>query len=164
MRAPTLADCIAVGEWRQDEDVRLGLRTNLMLTDHNQARFWEDVASNPRSPHRYWAVYDGGSFVAFTGLTDLDWQAGNGEISLLVNPNLTGQGYGESVVALVLREAFERMRLRHVFGECYDHNPAIGFWRRMLAEHGGDSTWIPGRKFWGGELHGAMVFWFGGQP
>lgn len=158
--APSLADCEAVCGWREREDVRLGLRTGRMLTEEEQEHFYCGVVSNRSSPHRYWSVYsEGDEVVAFAGLTDINWEAGYGEISLIAAPT-SPNGTGRECVSLVLVEAFERMRLLHVFGECYEHNPAVGFWQKMVEEFGGAHVMIPGRKWWDGELHGALLFWF----
>lgn len=160
LRAPTLEDCQAVGTWRQADEVRPGLRTTHLRTQFEQRRFYELTVSNPSSGHRYWSVYAGEELVAFTGLTNLDWEAGHAEISLLVGPNALS-GTGGTVVGLVLREAFERMRLLHVFGECYAHNPAWGFWLKMLWRHNESGyVSVPGRKWWDGGLNGAYLFWF----
>jgi len=63
-------------------------------------------------------------------------------------------------VRLVLVEAFERMRLATVFGECYACNPAEGFWRRQIALYSGDGVTVPRRKFWDGQLWDSWLFWF----
>jgi hypothetical protein len=134
-----------------------------MLTEEMQEGFYRDVICNRDAPHRYWSAYPpaGGSLVAFCGLTDIDWIAGHGEISLIAGPDAP-KGTGAECVRLVLREAFERLRLVHVFGECYEHNEAVGFWEKMVERHGGGSVRVPGRKLWGGKLHGALLFWFDG--
>lgn len=164
---PSSDDLAEAGRWRLDDDVRLGLRTARMRSGPEQQAFFEAL-SRSDSPHRYWSVYDGypsaqegGTFRAFVGLTDINWEAGYAEISLLTDGS---GGVGGEAVRLVLAEAFGRLRLRYVFGECYEHNPAWGFWKRMLSDHQGGSVRVPGRKWWNGALHGAHIFWFAAEP
>ena len=61
---------------------------------------------------------------------------------------------------LILREAFERMRLLTVFGEVYHCNQAaLAFWDRIIGDSGNIAR-VPRRKFWDGELHDSTLFWF----
>lgn len=159
--ALTAPDCERARRWRNDDDVRLGLRTPYVLTEEQQADFYRDVVCDRNARHRYWAVRDDEDrMVAMAGLTDIAWENGHAEISLLVGPEHRGEGVGGASVALVLREAFERMRLLTVFGEVYAHNPATLFWAEMMDAYGGGGVTVPRRKWWGGKLHDAVVFWF----
>jgi RimJ/RimL family protein N-acetyltransferase len=142
-----------------------------MLTEMDQDRFYDEVICDPLSPHRYWSIRQEGmlnaKMVAFGGLTYINYANGHAEISLIVNPEMEGQGYGGAAVAHLLSEAFDQMRLLTVFGEVYHVNlDAVGFWTKMLEAWDGDtgSVIIPGRKFWAGEIHSATLFWFHAQP
>lgn len=172
LRAPTLKDCEIAREWRNTEDARLGLRTSHLLTEEMQAEFYRTVICDRRAPHRFWAVVGSvrspdpvdmsiyRTLVAFGGLTDIQWENGWAEISLIVSPDAQGRGVGGEAVDLILKEAFERMRLLTVGGECYEHNPAVTFWEKMVKLHCGGSVYVPGRKWWDGRLYGSMMFWF----
>ena len=178
LRAPTREDVEAVRKWRNDDGVRAGLRTPFLLTEEMQQDFYETIACNRFSPHRYWSFIAAGnreahgttigtsSLAAFGGLTDISWENGHAEISLIVDPRAAGKGIGSEAVKLILREAFNRLRLATVFGEVYHCNPAHGFWTRMMEEARtrvpGTANYvvIPRRKFWDGKLHDATVFWF----
>ena len=155
------SDCETVRHWRNAD--RMGLRTPYMLSQQMQADFYQRVVSDRRSPHRYYAVRDdNGIMVAMVGLTDIEWENGHAEISLIVDPAQTGHGIGAASVRLILEEAFHRMRLVTVFGEVYDHNPARAFWSKLLKLHSKPthSVKLPRRKFWDGQLHGSILFWF----
>lgn len=159
--ALTCEDCEVARQWRNADDVRMGLRTPFMLPEEMQADFYRDVVCNRESRHRYWAVRNGNLLVAMVGLTDIEWENGLAEISLLVSPDVSKQGAGSAAVHLALREAFERMRLLTVVGLCYSHNPAAGFWAQQLRRWPGTgSTTLPRRKFWDGRLHDALYFYF----
>jgi RimJ/RimL family protein N-acetyltransferase len=167
LRAPTAGDVEQVRRWRSDDGVRAGLRTPFLLTEEMQADFYRDVVCDRRSPHRYWSFDGPGqvsqnykALVAFGGLTDIAWENGHAEISLIVNPDHAGKGVGSEPVRLILHEAFGRMRLLTVFGEVYDCNPALAFWQKMVETVPGGATHMPGRKWWDGRLWGATLFWF----
>lgn len=162
--ALTLEDCEEARRWRNTDDVRKGFRTPYVLTEDMQKRFYEQVVSDPTAPHRFWAVRGklrGDDLRAVTGLTYIEWENGLAEISLLVNPATQGKGVGSEVVRLVLREAFERLRLLTVTGEVYMHNPAVDFWRiQLLRWPDAGSVVVPRRKWWDGQLHDSLWFWF----
>jgi hypothetical protein len=137
----------------------MGLRTPFFLTREMQASFYEKVCCDRSSPHRYWALRaEDRLFVGMAGLTNIQWENGLAEISLLIDPDRSG--IGRVAVDLILSEAFEQMRLHTVFGECYEHNPAMGFWKKMVEHHDGFSTRLPGRKYWGGGYRWSYYFSF----
>ena len=136
-------------------------RTPYYLTADQQEQFYRDIVSNRHAAARYWGVSnDYGEVVAFCGLCPLSAENGCGEISLVVDPDRAGNGYGAAVVALVLAEAFDRMRLLTVHAECYTSNPALGFWVKQADRWGALKGLYPRRKFWQGRLHDAELFAF----
>jgi len=158
-----------VRTWRLDDDVRGGLRTPYGLTEIQQARFYDHVVSDQTAPHRYWGVQDGQTALeasrqflplcAMVGLTNIIWESGNAEISLVVNPLLRRMGYGWRAVDLVLREGFDNLRLHSIFGEVYHSNPtALPFWEGVCKAYRAHVTTLPARKFWAGAYHDATIF------
>lgn len=159
--APTLADCEAVRQWRNTEDVRATLRTPYMLTTDQQAAFYRDVVCNREARSRWWSVRTEVGLAAFTGLTDIAWETGHAEISLIVSPDMRARGVGGQSVELVLREAFERLRLLCVVAEVYETNPAMEFWRTLAGRFGEpDSVRLPYRKYWNGAPVATQLFHF----
>jgi len=161
--ALTQEDCEQARRWRND--LRAMLRTPFMLTGEMQQAFYRDIVCNRSAPHRYWAVRDGhGSaelLIGMGGLTDLQWENGLAEISLLLGPHAPpGEGIGGAVVRLLLREGFLNMGLQTIFGECYICNPAVEFWRKMVERYHGRAVSLPRRKRWEGQLYDAYVFTF----
>jgi RimJ/RimL family protein N-acetyltransferase len=165
--ALTAEDCEQVRVWRNSE-ARPSLRTQFMLTAEMQADFYRTVVCNRQSPHRYWAVLEEeprmppvrGTFRGMVGLTNISFENGSAEISLIMDPTQKGGGIGRRVVTLILTEAFRHMRLLTVVGECYRNNPALGFWQKMVEEFRGTALQLPARKYWDGKLWDALYFTF----
>lgn len=141
------------------------LRTPFVLTLDQQIQWYEDVVCDRRATARYWAIeavmFDAGvQLVGVGGLTDIEWENGRAEISLVLDPGQTRQGYGRAACDLLLAEAFDAMRLETVGAEVYQSNPALGFWEQMAETHHASRTTLPRRKFWGGAYHDAVYFSF----
>ena len=159
LRPLTAEDAETVRQWRNAD--RSGLRTPFMLTREMQQAFHASLADR-NAPHRYWAVSrfaePSNDLAAMAGLTYIQWENGLAEISLIVSPIEVGKGIGREAVRLALMEAFDRMRLLTVVGECYECNPAVGFWRKVVADYGGSLATLPRRKWWDGRLWDSLVF------
>jgi RimJ/RimL family protein N-acetyltransferase len=145
-----------VREWRNKlEGV---LRTPFLLTEEMQNSFYNDVICNRNSNSRWWSVFKDFELIGLTGLTDIEWENGLAEISLLLAPRARGVGAGSEIVAEVLDEGFNNMGLKTIYGECYECNPASEFWKKVTENHGGYYTMIPRRKLWQGQLFDALHF------
>ena len=154
----TMEDVENARAWR--DAAQASLRTPHALTKEMQEAFYRDVVCRRDAPHRYWAVrlMGTGRRIGMGGLTNIQWENGIAEISLILAPSEIGKGDGEEAASLLLKEAFDRMGLRTVCGECYHCSPARGFWRRVVAAHCGTIVILPRRKRWDGRLWGADYF------
>ena len=103
-------------------------------------------------------VYSGSVLVGMCGLVDIQWENSIAEISLIIDPKQQKRGMGYSAVELVLDEAFNRMGLKTVFGECYECNPAICFWKKITQKYNGYGTALLNRKLWNGKLYDSLYF------
>ena len=134
MRAPTRADVERIRQWRNE--TLESFRTPYPLTEEMQGYFYDEIVCNRDHNSRWWSVYAGyGTLVGLAGLTDIEWENGLAQISLIVYPQK--QGYGREAVRMVLDEAFKNMGLNTVYGECYECNPAFEFWGKITNENGG---------------------------
>ena len=152
-----------VRDWRNQ--ALSTLRTPFALTVEMQQDFYKNVICNRNSPHRYWAVRQqltcSAPLVAMVGLTNIQWENGLAEISLIVDPKKARQGIGLAAVRLALDQAFDILGLKTVCGEVYHCNPAHPFWQVALARNGGyASVLLPRRKFWDGRLWDSDYFTF----
>jgi len=172
--ALTPADVEAVRTWRNRDDCRMGLRTSYVLTQEMQAQWYRDVICHRASAQRYFAVREDAQapIVAQVGLTNIAWENGTAEISLIVAPAEQQRGIGRAAVRLALREGFERSRLQRISGEVYHCNPeALTFWLERMEEYttwrrGHPPSWgdlvtvLPDRKWWRGRYWHATWFVF----
>mgnify|MGYP001559050467 FL=1 len=174
--ALTAHDVEQVRQWRNQTPE--ALRTPFRLTAEMQQEFYRDVVCNRAARHRYWAVVDPArehigvrpadrrahQLVGMVGLTDWEPENSLAQISLVINPAYAGHGYGRAAVEAVLGEAFERMGLRTVYGECYHCNErGLAFWRRMALDYDAEATMLPRRKFWAGQLWPSFYFSFAAE-
>lgn len=130
----TKEDCEQVRLWRNE--CPESLRTSYPLTKEQQEKFYEKVICNPNSPHRYWGIWDADKttirLIGMGGLTYIEWENRQAEISLIISPQYKHTGYGTEAVCLLLDMAFNRLNLELVYGECYYCNPAgIEFWKKI---------------------------------
>jgi len=156
LEALSQEQCEVVRQWR-NEDIS-HLRTPYLLTAPMQEQFFYDVVSHRKSVHRYWAVMDK-VFLAIGGITNIQWENRIGEISLLIAPKLRMQGYGPQIVDLLLSDAFNRLNLQTVHGECYWNNEkGIVFWGKIVNKYNGFEIPLPKRKFWNGQYYNGQYF------
>ncbi len=147
---------LQVGRWR--EEIRESLRTVPLRTQQEQFEFY----LHPPEDSRWWALSLStlAPPVGMGGLTGIQWENGLAEISLILDPVVWGKGYGKAAVHAILGEAFHRMRLHQVVGECYGCSPALPFWQALVREWNGGFVMLPQRKYWAGQWFPSFSFWF----
>jgi len=153
MEYPCNGDAYETSFWRNE--AREALRTPGFTCQQKQEEWIESLKD---SPHRYFSFRDKVNLMAFGGLTDIQWENRLAEISLIVNPDNRKDGIGSDCVDMLLDEAFNKMNLKTVTGECYKCNPAIEFWYRVIEKYNGYKTILKNRKFWDGEFHDSIYF------
>ncbi len=155
--ALTERDAPAITKWR--EAARAILRTPFIRSVEEQKAFILSLPDH-RYEYRYWAVKANGVTVGIAGLVPIEWENGRAEVSLVLNPAKIGQGIGSAALALVLEEAFARMRLVVVTAEVYAHNPALTFWAAQAKKYGATATTLTHRKFWHGQFYESLYVTF----
>ena len=151
----TRGQCQLVREWRNNE--LQAWRTPYMLTEKMQDNFYDDIVQDRNSKHRYFAIMGGGQFIGMGGLTNIEWENGTAEISLIINPNYRRKRCGTEAVDLLLDEAFDRMRLYSVHGEEYACG-CIEFWSHIIDRSSAYSVKLQDRKFYNGIMYDSMWF------
>ncbi|MFA5130460.1 MAG: GNAT family N-acetyltransferase [Patescibacteria group bacterium] len=151
------SDCLMVREWRNDSIETL--RTPYMLTEEMQRDFYKNTVCNRNANSRWWAINKDRLFIGMAGLTDIQWENGTAEISLIIHPKSRGMGYGFEAAEKILDKAFNELRLANIFGECYYCNPeGIKLWSKLCGKYQAFSVDLPCRKFFAGVFHNSYYF------
>jgi GNAT superfamily N-acetyltransferase len=122
-----------------------------------QDEFYDNVINNRDSKPRYYALIHDKDFIGMGGLTNIEWENGTAEISLIISPEYRGRGWGKKAVDLLRHEAILNMRLNGLYGEVYDCGNRK-FWEKIVSFHGGYKTDLVKRKYWEGVMFGSMWF------
>ena len=146
------------------------LRTPYLITKGMQDKFFDEVIDNRDSKQRYFAINEIVEcdkiiheseiiFIGMGGITNIEWENGCAEISLIINPEYRRQGKGKEAVDLLLIQAFSMMRLLSVYGEVYECGN-IKFWRKQLELHTHYQTKLVNRKYYDGKMYDSLWFSF----
>jgi RimJ/RimL family protein N-acetyltransferase len=175
----SLPDCEQVRQWRNKNMAML--RTPFMLTEEMQEDFYHNVVSNRNSNARYWGVWEDGKIktthyfdntpafntesdgiilIGMVGLENISWENRNAEISIILNPDYQHKGYGTQAVDLLLDQGFNYLNLENIYAECYECNPALGFWHKMTNKYADKynpkPVWLANRKYWQGKYYDSL--------
>ena len=168
--ALTSEDVEQVRQWRNT--MMEVWRTPYMLTKEMQKDFYWQNICNRNVNMRMWAIkievqgLDGAwnkcvsyDFIGMGGLENIQWENRNAEISLIIDPNLHGKGYGEEAVDMILKMGFNYLNLHSIYGEVYWCNEkGENFWSKIVRKYDGFSTILPHRKFWNGRYYDSTFF------
>jgi len=177
-----MQQCEIVRNWRNKlEGV---LRTSFLLTDKMQETFYHNTICNRNSNNRFFGVYLDNTkeitnvknektemrckpsieFIGMVGLINIEWENGIAEISLLLNPDLIGHGYGSKTLHLLLNKGFYQLRLNQIFGEVYKCNGnGLNFWNKQIEKYDAYSTILPARKYFNCTFVDSLYFSFSFQ-
>lgn len=135
-------------------------RTPYFITREMQEDFYNNVISKRDSEHRFFSVLANGVFVAMVGFVGISLENRSAEISIVVDPDIRGKGYGTDSLRLLLKHGFDSMNLDNIYGECYECSPAYGWWRKIIDRVDCDYCTMPARKFHEGEYWDSIYFNF----
>lgn len=163
-KALCVCDCEIVRRWRNK--CLSALRTPHELTKEMQEDFYKNVVCNRNARARYWSIYHKGEgiydpnrLIGMAGLENIEWENGLAEISLILDPDLRGEGFGTWAVEILLEKAFQHMRLETVYGEVYECNvDGIKFWNKMIEKYKATKVTLPNRKLYDGTFFDSMYF------
>jgi RimJ/RimL family protein N-acetyltransferase len=115
--------------WLNDPDVREGLSMYAPLSLEDEKSWYEENQKKP--PYeRTMAIEvkpdeeEDWMFVGACSLFGFDWRVRLAEIGIHIGEKRCwNQGYGTSVMRLLLRHGFETLNLNRIFLRVYSHNP-----------------------------------------
>ena len=152
---------------QQAEQVRIwrnldidAYRTSFPLTQEMQEDFYYKVICNRDSKSRFWAVIVNDCFIGMVGLENIELENRRAEISIVIDPEVRGKGYGKKAIDLLLKEGFERMNLDNIWGESYTCNPSLPFWVDICHDKGIPITELQRTKYVNGVYYNSIYFNF----
>ncbi|MES3012645.1 MAG: GNAT family protein [Pseudomonadota bacterium] len=119
--------------WRNDYRIWQNCRQNDLITDWDQAQWFERQAADP-SIRMYALVCVVGrieTFVGVCGLTSIDWMNRRAEFSCYVAPEYQRQGHGERGLSILLKHGFQNLGLNQIWGEVFHGNPAMKLFAKL---------------------------------
>jgi RimJ/RimL family protein N-acetyltransferase len=163
----TLENCEQVRQWRNE--CLEALRTPFPLTKEMQEQFYHNVVCDRNARARYWGVWKkpetslnlaNEKFIGMVGLENIEWENRRAEISIILNPEYRGKGYGGQAVDLLLEQGFMYLNLENIWGECYENNPSIDFWMKITSKHNPRQIpqWMDCTKYYAGKYWDSFLF------
>jgi RimJ/RimL family protein N-acetyltransferase len=170
----SLQDCEQVRIWRNE--CLESLRTPFPLTKEMQEQFYREVVCNRDARARYWGVWETkipnknlpkelaavckpyDYLIGMIGLENIEFENRRAEVSIIINPEYKGKGYGTEAVDLLLEQGFNYLNLENIWGECYKSNKAIEFWKMIVVKYKAHSFDMPNTEYWSGEYYGSTYF------
>lgn len=147
-----------VRQWR-NQDLR-PYRTPFLLTSEMQEDFYANVICNRAATSRFWSVMINDCFVGMVGLVNISLENRSAEISIVMDPETRGRGYGTQAVDLLLTMGIKELNLDNIHGECYFSNPAADFWVKYCTRAEVDMYILPRRKYHDGKYFDSYYFNF----
>ena len=143
---------LKIAEWRNQVPASLRAHTETPIRmEHQNA--W--VKRWTRSGDEYFSIK---TFlqetIGYGGLDKICNINKTAELSLLINPERHGEGFGKQAVRCLLTYAFEFMELNCVFIEVYRTTDAWIFWEKCGFIQEGD---LKARKFWNGAYYDSVA-------
>lgn len=154
-----LKDAEKVRIWRNE--CLQALRTPFPLTKEMQENFYNNVISNRQSNNRFWAIRNDTaqwSFIGMIGIINIEWENRIGEISIVIDPSERGKGIGIEAVKMLLTRGFYYLNLFNIYGECYECNESLIFWKKICKIYNSYNTILPARKYYNGEYYDSFYF------
>jgi RimJ/RimL family protein N-acetyltransferase len=179
-RTLTHDDLPKILEWRRQ--CPEALRTSKELTLENQEEWYAREVVNRESRSRWWGIWieednkilgyevkeDGKPskiqiLIGYCGIENIEWENRRGEISLLIDPQYHGKGYGSEAVKGLFHKAFELINLENIYGECFYCNPSMPFWDKIIKTYPCQVSPLFNRKYWNGQYWDSLYFNFNRQ-
>lgn len=149
-------DSEQIRTWRND--CLYALRTPYSLTAEQQENWYAGVVCDRDARSRYMGVYLGNTLIGYGGIENIEWENSRGEISLLIDPEKHGKGYGSLAAELFLYLGFNNLNLNSIYGEAYLCNPGYKFWERLVDKYKGVKGCLPETKYWAGSYYDSLHF------
>lgn len=117
-------DLAILKQWRNDWAIRSVTREYRLLTDADQAQWYESLAKKPPE-HLMFVIESRGVRLGCCGLTYIDFKNRNAEVSIYIGEEVQREkGVGGSVLRMLEDYAFGELGLHKIWAEVYSWNTA----------------------------------------
>jgi RimJ/RimL family protein N-acetyltransferase len=140
LRAIEREDLPAFVRWFNDPEVRQYLLFHTPMSMAEEERWFEGLPDRGDYVYAVDALVEGEwVHIGSMGLHHVDWKNGSAEFGVSLGEKAYwGQGYGTEATCLILRFAFEELRLNRVQLDVYEFNPrAIRCYEKAGFKHEG---------------------------
>ena len=147
-----------IREWRNVEEIRSWCRQNDLISDLNQAEWYEKVRKDPSI--KMYAVLDPSSeIVGVCGLTSIDLYNRRAEFSLYIAPTRQQEGFGRRALKCLVLHGFRNLGLNCIWGETFEGNPAAKMFEEIGFKKEGTRRqfYFKGGKFIDCHLYSILV-------
>lgn len=124
--------------WRNDYRIWKWCRQNDLISDQDQANWFNRQSSDPTIRMYKLAMICENEekqkvmqMIGVCGLTSIDMTNRRAEFSLYVGPEYWGNGFGEYGLSCLLHHGFENLGLYQIWGEVFDGNPAMKIFEKL---------------------------------
>ena len=121
-------------DYRNDYNIRKWCRQVGLLSDHDQMNWYHKI-NNDKSINMFSIIRteneDEGRLVGVCGLTSIDYINRNAEFSCYVGTEFRLSGYCSKALNILFRYGFMELNLHSIWGETFEHNPAMHLFNKM---------------------------------
>lgn len=132
--------------WRNDPTMYKWFRQVGPISDVEQERWFEKQSLDPTV--RMFGIGVGDYAVGVCGLTSVDLINRRAEMSMYLNPEESGKGYGKAAFTALFNFGFDSLGLHQIWAECFDGNPVIPLLEKLGCKRDGvrrDFYWKEGK-------------------
>lgn len=115
--------------WRNHPEVRKWCRRSHPISEMEMNSWYDKVTTD--SSCLYLGILGRFGNVGTAGLSKIDYINGTAEFNLLIDPERQKQGFGKEGLILLLKLAFNDLRLRLIWGEVMEENPALEMFQKV---------------------------------
>jgi len=118
--------------WRNDPSARQYFREWKDITPDKQKKWYDERGNNSNQNHVYFQIMkidplDSNKkiLIGCCGALNIDWRIRSAELSIFIDKNHQGCGFGRETLNILIDYVFSEINLHRFWGECYNSNNAI---------------------------------------
>lgn len=110
--------------WRNSPEIYAWTRQNGLISEEDMKK-WREKITQDSSIKMFGILTEMQEEIGTCGLTSLSQTHGSAEFSLFIDPAYHRRGLGQAALEELFRYGFKHLRLHCIWGETFEHNPAL---------------------------------------